>query len=61
MKVKVNPDLCIGCTLCVGTCPEVFRMEEDKAVVFVKEVPAKLQDLCRKAAEECPVTAIEVS
>jgi len=61
MKVKVNPDLCIGCTLCVGTCPEVFRMEEDKAVVFVKEIPDQLQDLCRKAAEECPVIAIEIS
>lgn len=61
MKVRVNPDLCIGCTLCVGTCPEVFRMEEDKAVVFVKEIPAQVQDLCRRAAEDCPVTAIEIS
>lgn len=61
MKVKVNPDLCIGCTLCVGTCPEVFRMEEDKTVGFVKEVPAQAQDSCRRAAEDCPVTAIGLS
>jgi len=60
MKVKVNPDICIGCSLCVSTCPEVFRMQEDKAVAFVEVVPAKLSELCRKAVDECPVTAIEI-
>jgi len=60
MKAKVDPDICIGCGLCVSTCPEVFRMESDKAVVYVETIPAKLGDLCRKAADECPVTAIEV-
>lgn len=61
MKAKVNPELCIGCSLCVGTCPEVFRMEENKAVVFVSMVPAEALELCRKAAEECPATAIVIS
>ena len=60
MKAKVNPDICIGCTLCVSTCPEVFRMEGDKAVAFVEVVPAKLVECCRKAVDECPVTAIEI-
>lgn len=60
MKVKINPDTCIGCALCAGTCPEVFRMQDDKAVALVEAVPAKLSELCRKAAEECPVTAIEI-
>ena len=28
MKYKVN-DTCIACGLCVNTCPEVFRMNDD--------------------------------
>ncbi len=60
MKAKVDAELCIGCGLCAGTCPEVFRMEGDKAVVSVKVVPAAAHDLCRKATEECPVTAITI-
>jgi ferredoxin len=35
-------------------------MKDDKAVAFVKVVPAEAHDLCRKAAEECPVTAITI-
>lgn len=60
MKAKVDAELCIGCSLCADTCPEVFRMEEDKAVVFVNVVPAEAFELCRRAADECPVTAIEI-
>jgi len=58
MKAKVDADLCIGCGLCVSTCPEVFKMQEDKAVVIATPVPKGAEDACKKAAEECPVTAI---
>lgn len=58
MKVRVDPDICIGCGLCVSTCPEVFRMEDDKAVTFVAAVPKAAEDTCKKAVDECPVTAI---
>ena len=34
MKVKIDADTCIGCGLCVNACPEVYKMEEDKAVVI---------------------------
>ena len=27
--VKVNQSKCIGCQLCVSTCPEVYKMKED--------------------------------
>ena len=30
MKVAIDADGCIGCGLCVSTCPEVYKMEEDK-------------------------------
>ena len=58
MKARVEPDICIGCTLCVQTCPEVFRMEGDKAVAYVNVVPKDVESTCRQAADECPVTAI---
>jgi len=61
MKAKVDADLCIGCGLCVSTCPEVFKMEEDKAVVIGSAVPKGAEDTCKKATEECPVTAIIIS
>lgn len=58
MKARVDPDICIGCTLCVETCPQVFRMEADKAVAYVSIVPGGIEDICRQAADECPVDAI---
>lgn len=58
MKVRIDPDICIGCGLCVSTCPEVFEMKDDKAVVHVGAVPKGSEELARKAVDECPVTAI---
>lgn len=61
MKVRVDPDICIGCGLCTNTCPEVFEMQGDKAVAKVSAVPKDAEDTCKKATEECPVTAIFLS
>ncbi len=58
MKTKIDPDICIGCALCVETCPQVFRMEDDKAVAYVSIVPKDFENTCKQAADECPVTAI---
>ena len=61
MKAIIDADTCIGCGLCVTTCPEVFEMKDDKAVVIAAVVPKSAEECCKKATEECPVTAIITS
>jgi ferredoxin len=58
MKVKIDPDLCTGDEICVQMCPEVFEMEDDKAIVLTEEVPEDLQDSVRESADSCPSEAI---
>lgn len=60
MKVTVDEETCIGCELCVETCPEVFEMAGDKAIAKMSDVPKDLLDSCREAAENCPVEAIKL-
>ncbi len=61
MKVTVDKDTCVGCSLCASSCPDVYDMEGAVAVVKVGDVPAQLQECARQAAKECPVDAIRVA
>ncbi|OOP56920.1 MAG: ferredoxin [Candidatus Brocadia carolinensis] len=58
MRAKVDPDICTGCELCTQTCPDVFYMKGDVAEAKNADVSSENEDLCRQAAEECPVEAI---
>jgi len=60
MKCRVDPDLCTGDDICVQVCPEVFEIEDDKAIVKMDEIPEDLQDSVREAADSCPSEAIIV-
>ena len=46
MKAIVDQDTCIGCGLCEGICPEVFKMEDDKAIVKNDPVPQSEKENC---------------
>ena len=59
---KIDYDLCMGDRNCNKVCPEVFEYDEDQMIsrVLVDEVPKHLEDLVRKAAQECVPEAIIV-
>ena len=62
MKVRVDPEVCAGFGICTGISPEVFELHEDGyATVLVGEVPPELEDLVRRAVDQCPSRAISVS
>ena len=60
MKASVDSDVCTGCGLCVDTCPAVFEMDDAVAKVLVASVPEDALDICREAADNCPVEAIKI-
>ena len=59
MKVHIE-DSCTACGLCVDTCPDVFEMGEDVAVVKVAVIPGNLEACAKEAAESCPTEAIKI-
>ena len=57
MKFSVNED-CTGCGLCEATCPEVFELEDDVAVVKADPCPDDAEESALEAEDACPVDAI---
>lgn len=62
MRVRVDPDVCQGHTLCTLAAPQIFLLREDDghAYVAADEVPPGLEDAVRKAVATCPEGAISV-
>ncbi len=49
---------CIGCGLCVGTCPEVFRMQDDGTAEAYTQPNDTTAPAVLESAEGCPVSVI---
>lgn len=62
MRVRVDPDVCQGHTLCTLAAAHVFSLGEDDGHAYVvnEEVPRGLEGAVRKAAATCPEGAITV-
>ncbi len=60
MKVSVDQMKCRGAGMCVKIVPEVFRFQEGskKATVLLDPVPKTFYEKCRRAALECPNSAV---
>lgn len=59
MKVKVNPDVCVGCGACQGIAPDVFEINDDGIAQAISEdVKEEFVEDARDAKEGCPVNAI---
>lgn len=54
-------DNCIGCGLCVNTCPEVFSMEGTQAVAIEAPVPEDVASDAQAGRDGCPVNAIDIT
>lgn len=62
MRVRVDPDVCQGHTLCALAAPQVFllRTEDGHSQVADEEVPGELEEAVRKAVATCPEGAISI-
>ncbi len=49
---------CTLCELCSDTCPDVFEMGDDSAVVKTGVDFSQFEDEIKECAEECPVEVI---
>ena len=60
MKAQIARDTCTGCGLCVNSCPDIFEIENDSAVVKVDNVPEDAISCVQEAKDSCPVEAISL-
>lgn len=59
MKISIQ-DGCIGCGLCVGTCSEVFRMNDDGLAEVITLPSPSEETTAQEAADGCPVSVIMI-
>ena len=59
MEAVVNEG-CISCGLCTDLCPEFEFGPEGTAVPVENPVPEKWEGCSYEAAENCPVSVIEI-
>jgi ferredoxin len=65
MKVSVDRDQCISCSLCWSDCPALFSEDPADGKCSVVEAakgeaPEELRDVGQSAAANCPVSIIHI-
>lgn len=60
MNIFVDPALCISCSLCINTCPDVFTWnDEDQAEANNSSISKDNINKVREAIDGCPTEAIK--
>jgi len=61
VKVIVDYDLCEANAVCMGVCPEVFRVEEDDTLtLLMDEIPEAQRARVKEAVRLCPRQALRL-
>jgi len=61
MKIVVDYDLCEANAVCMGCCPECFRVEDDDTLtVLMENPPEALRSKVEEAVRLCPRQAISI-
>jgi ferredoxin len=58
MDLSIDRERCTGEGVCEETCPEVFRVDDDIAVIIKEDLDEYDEDCIAEAAENCPSQAI---
>ena len=60
MQVKVDPEECIACGLCISLAPDVYDWDDEgKAKAIEGDVPEEQKEVAEEALESCPTEAIK--
>jgi len=60
MKATVDKSGCISCGMCVDTCPDVFRFDEDGLAEAYAEIDESVEEEAKEARDNCPVSVISI-
>ncbi len=61
MKVVVDFELCEANAVCMGVCPDVFRVEDDDTLTILMESPPEnLRAKLEESVRLCPRQAISI-
>ena len=61
MKILVDYDLCEANALCMASCSEVFRLDEDDTLsILMSEIPERLRPQVEESVRFCPRQALAI-
>ena len=58
-SLRINPSVCIGCGICVKMSPELYILENQKAIVRPHVLSPMIKPMILQTVNKCPVSAIE--
>lgn len=61
MRVRVDPERCMGHGVCCVNAPDIFKIgDDDRSYVDNEVVPPEREEDARMGASNCPEQAIDV-